>query len=147
MASPIVVAVAETGLTPAMVEAVARLAGSGESQDAPVTVVHVARVWGTSLGLQHPALQPNRGERATAEAIVVEAGRMLRARDVAADALVISGRDTGKTLAAAAARAGTAAIVVGRGRRGRLARLLKGPDVARRLLARATCTIIIVDEL
>jgi nucleotide-binding universal stress UspA family protein len=145
MARPIVVAVAETGLTPAMVETVARLAGRGGSQDAPVTVVHVARVWGTSLGIQHPALQPNKSERTAAEAIVVEAGRALRARGVAADALVISGRDTGKTLAAAAARAGAAAVVVGRSRRGPLARLLKGPGVARRLLAQINCTLVVVE--
>jgi nucleotide-binding universal stress UspA family protein len=141
---PIVVAVGRAGLSERMVEMVARLAGTGDRQEAAVTVVRVARVWGTALGLQHPALQPSTGERRAAQDVVVRAALLLRARGVEAEAVVTSGRDTGKALAATARRASASAIVVGRSSAGRLSRLLRGPDPARTLLDRASCTLIVV---
>lgn len=145
MAGPIVVAVGDKGLSAPLAAMVARLAGTGQRQQAGVTVIHVAKVWGTSLGLQHPSLQPNAAERGAAQQIAARAVHELRGRGVAAEALVISGRDAGKALAAAARRAGAGTIVVGRGRRGRLDRLLRGPDAARTLLNRAPCTVVVVD--
>jgi nucleotide-binding universal stress UspA family protein len=141
---PIVVAVGSAGLNERMVEMVARLAGTGDRQEAVVTVVHVARVWGTALGIQHPALQPSTGERSAAQDVVVRAALQLRVRGVEAEAVVTSGRDTGKALVATARRAGASAIVVGRSSTGRLSRLLRGPDPARTVLDRASCTLIVV---
>ena len=143
---PILVAVGSAGLTERMVETVVRLAGAGERQEAAVTVVHVARVWGTALGIQHPALQPSAGERTAAQDLVVRAALQLRAHGVASEPVVTSGRDTGKALAAAARRADASAIVVGRSASGRLSRLLRGPDPARTLLDRASCTLIVVGD-
>ena len=143
---PIVVAVGSAGLSERMVEMVARLAGTGDRQEAAVTVVHVARVWGTALGIQHPALQPSAGERSAAQDVVVRAALQLHAHGVEAEALVTSGRDTGKALAATARRTGASAIVVGRSVAGRLSRLLRGPDPARTLLDRASCTLIVVRD-
>jgi nucleotide-binding universal stress UspA family protein len=51
-----------------------------------------------------------------------------------------------KALAATARRAGASAIVVGRSSAGRLSRLLRGPDPARTLLDRASCTLIAVRD-
>jgi nucleotide-binding universal stress UspA family protein len=143
---PIVVAVGSSGLSERMVETVVRLAGTGDRQEAAVTVVHVARVWGTALGLQHPALQPSAGERRAAQDVVMRAALQLRAHGIEAEAVVTSGRDTGKALAATAHRAGASAIVVGRSSAGRLSRLLRGPDTARTLLDRASCTLIAVRD-
>src|SRR5205085_5486042 len=112
-------------------------AGTVDRQEAAVTVVHVARVWGTALGIQHPALQPTAGERTAAQDVVVRAALRLRACGVEAEALVTSGRDTGKALTATARRTGASAIVVGRSSAGRLSRLLLGSDPARTLVDRA----------
>ena len=142
---PIIVAVGRSGMSMRMVDAVVRLAGAGNDQDAAVTVVHVARVWGTSLGLQHPALQPSASERGAAQEVAARAAQALRDRGVQADALVISGRDSGKALAAAAQRRGAGTIVVGRSEAGVVGRLLRGPDPARVLLSRAGCALLIVD--
>ncbi len=140
----IVVAVGPGGLSESVVATVERLAGSGEAQVSAVTVVHVAKVWGSGLGLQHPALQPSAAERDTAQRLAARAALELCERGVDAEALVTSGRDMGKALAAVARRAGADLVVVGRGRSGRLNRLLRGPDPARRLLDLASCTIVVV---
>lgn len=141
----IVVAVGPNGLSESVAATVARLAGSGDAQFAAVTVVHVAKVWGTSLGLQHPALQPTATERGTAQQLAARAALELCERGVEAEALVTSGRDVGKALAAAARRSEATTIVVGRGRAGRISRLLRGPNPARRLLDLASCTLVIVE--
>ena len=143
---PIIVAVGSAGLSERTIETVVRLAGTGDRQEAAVTMVHVARVWGTALGIQHPALQPSAGERSAAQDLVVRAALQLHAHGVEAEALVTSGRDTGKALAATARRGGASAIVVGRSAAGRLSRLLRGPDPARTLLDRASCTLIVVRD-
>ncbi len=140
----ILVAVGSAGLAPAMIETVARLAGTGARQEQAVTVVHVARVWGTGLGIQHPALQPNAGERSAAQQVAWQAAVALRQRGVETEPLVVSGRDTGKALAAVARRRDAATVVVGRSGAGRMSRLLRGPDAARRLLAGTTCTVVVV---
>jgi nucleotide-binding universal stress UspA family protein len=70
----------------------------------------------------------------------------LRAHGFEVEAVVTSGRDTGKALAAPARRAGASAVVVGRRSAGRLSRLLRGPDPARTLLDRALCTLIAVRD-
>ncbi len=143
MVAPILVVV--TGDVSAdMADLVSRIAGTGEGQRAEVTVVHVARVWGTGLGLQHPALQPNAAERAGAQELVTRAIQTLRDRGVRADALVLASRDAGKAVAGEARRRGASTIVVERSDTGRLDRFLRGPDLARALLDRTTCTILAV---
>lgn len=142
----IVVAVGAAGLTPPMVETVARLAGTGAAQEHLVTVVHVARVWGSGLGIQHPALQPSADERTAAQQIARQAAVDLRSREVDAEPLVISGRDTGKALAALARRKGATTVVVGRSRSSRLGRLLHGPDPARRVLGGTSCTVVVASS-
>ena len=129
-----------------MVETVVRLAGTGDREEAAVTVVHVARVWGTALGLQHPALQPSAGERRAAQDVVMRAALQLRAHGIEVEAVVTSGRNTGKALAATARCAGASAIVVGRSSASRLSRLLRGPDPARTLLDRVSCILIAVRD-
>lgn len=143
MAAPVVVVVT-ANLGTEMAQLIARIVGTGESQQAEITVVHVARVWGNSLGLQHPALQPNAAERANAQEIATQAVQMLRDIGVTADALVLASRDAGKMVAEAARRRGAGTIIVERNDTGRIDRILRGPDLARALLDRTTCTIIAV---
>ncbi len=140
----ILVAVGKSGLPAPMLDLVVRLAGTGDQQHTSVTVVHVAKVWGTGLGIQHPALQPTASERTAAQEIAARAALDLQARGIEAEALVIAGRDVGKALAAAATRAGASMLVVGRGSAGRLSRLLRGPDPASVLLHRSRCTLLVV---
>lgn len=142
----ILVAVSAAGLTERMAETVARLAGTGERQDGAVTVVHVAKVWGSSLGIQHPALRPTRGERTAAREVAARAALALRERGVEAEALVVSGRDAGKALADVARRMGAEMVIVGRTDSTLLGRLLRGADPARVLLNRLGCTLVIVDD-
>ncbi len=145
-AGPILVAVGPHGLSERMIDAVVRLAGCGERQRHPVTLVHVARVWGTGLGIQHPALYPSASERGAAHEVVTRAGQALREHGVQADALITASRDVAKAIARAALRADAHAIVVGRNPAGRVARLLRGADPARGLLNRAhlTCSVVVV---
>lgn len=143
---PIIVAVGAAGLSKTMAELVARLAGTGEGQTAAVTVVHVAKVWGTALGLQHPALQPSAHERAGARDLVARAALELCDRGVEAEALLVSGRNVGKALAGVARRQGAGMVVIGRHSGGRLSRLLRGPDPARVVLSRVACTLVIADD-
>jgi nucleotide-binding universal stress UspA family protein len=128
-----------------MVEVVERLAGTGSDQEAKVTVVHIAKVWGTSLGIQHPALKPSSTERSAAQQVAAQAALDLRHRGVEAEALVVTGRDVGQALAGTAERAGAGALVVGRSNAGPLSRLLRGQDPARVLLGRSSCTLVVVE--
>jgi nucleotide-binding universal stress UspA family protein len=137
------VALTATALLTSAFALVAPLAGSGVGQHPPVIVVHVAKVWGTSLGLQHPSLKPSAAEIGTAQDLAARAAQDMHAAGVVAEALVISGRDVGKALAPAAERAGASAIVIGRGRGGRLSRLLRSPDPARAVMGRIRCTLVV----
>lgn len=60
-------------------EVIQRVIEIADPHGAKVTVVGVARIYGTSLGLPHPGLQPNRKELDDLRAIIDEAaGRLVR---------------------------------------------------------------------
>lgn len=93
--------------------AVERAAQLAAPAGAPVHVLSVARVWGTSLGLPSPGLLPTRQEWDEQRAVVDGAVRALEARGVEARGSVIGTRAAAKRIASEARRLGCEAIVMG----------------------------------
>jgi hypothetical protein len=87
-------------------------------------VVTVARIHGSSFGLQHPGLMPNKKERDAAAAIVTTAIKALHKAGVKADGEVVITRSPGRSFAKAARSARDVKhVVVDEARGGRLGRL------------------------
>jgi Universal stress protein family len=61
-------------------EAVDRAASLATPEHAKITVLSIARVWGTSLGIPHPGLQPTPAEWEAQRRIVNQAAGLLRRR-------------------------------------------------------------------
>jgi hypothetical protein len=110
-------------------------------EDRPLTVVHVvsiARIWGTSLGLPHPGLRPNRLELEEQQEIVHAALRDVERRGFPGKTRIMMTRNPAKVIARHAESIGASAIVVGdpasRGGAGLLRSILWNPvrDMARR---------------
>jgi hypothetical protein len=82
----------------------------------PASFVHVmsiARIWGTSLGIQHPGLFPSKREWKEQLEIVGNAVRSLKNAGLDARGGVIATRNPSKVIAREASRLGCSAIVVG----------------------------------
>ncbi len=100
----------------AMAEAV-RLADG-----ARVRVVTIARIHGSSFGLQHPGLMPTKSERDRAQAHVTAAIKALHRAGLKADGEVVMTRSPGRSFTRAARAAGATRVVIddtGGGRLGR----------------------------
>jgi nucleotide-binding universal stress UspA family protein len=80
---------------------------------APVHVIAIARVHGTSLGFPHPGLMPTKAEWERQRGIVTAAVKALRKRGVKCDGRVVGTRAAAKRIVAEAARLGCDAIVMG----------------------------------
>ena len=91
------------------VELAARLA---KQAGAEVHVLSIARVWGTSLGLPHPALMPNRRELKEQHERVAAALAILKRRGVAASGQVLGTRNAAKRIVTEARRRRVDAIVM-----------------------------------
>jgi nucleotide-binding universal stress UspA family protein len=78
-----------------------------------VHVLSTARIWGTSLGLQHPGLFPTKREWQTQLEIVGDAVRTVRRAGLEAKGGVIATRNSSKVITRQAGRFGCSAIVVG----------------------------------
>jgi Universal stress protein family len=88
----------------------------GEGADAPVPVVHVlaiARIWGTSLGIPHPGLYPNRHEIDEQRRIVDAATVAVARRGFQVKGRILSTRNAAKVIGRFAESIGASAIVVG----------------------------------
>lgn len=82
--------------SPEVLDETVRLAGE---RTAKVAVLQLLRVWGTGLGLPHPALKPNRQEQQAALDTLDAALSYLEARDVPlAGHLVIGTRHPAKAI-------------------------------------------------
>jgi nucleotide-binding universal stress UspA family protein len=81
--------------------------------DAPVHVLTIARIWGTSLGFPNPGLYPSKREWDTQRAIVDETVRALERKGVEADGHVIGARNATKRIVREARRLHCGAIVMG----------------------------------
>jgi nucleotide-binding universal stress UspA family protein len=80
---------------------------------APVHVLAIARIWGTSLGFPNPGLYPSRSEWDKQRAIVDTAVRALERAGVEADGHVIGARNATKRIVREAIRLHCGAIVMG----------------------------------
>jgi len=91
------------------VELAARLA---KQTGAEVHVLSIARVWGTSLGLPHPALMPNKLELKEQQDRVAAALALLKRRGVSASGQVLGTRNAAKRIVIEAGRRRVDAIVM-----------------------------------
>ena len=76
-----------------------------EAAESRVRVVTVARIHGSSFGLQHPGLMPNKKEKEAAQQVVTDAIRALQKRGLKADGEVVITRNPGRSFAAVATSA------------------------------------------
>jgi nucleotide-binding universal stress UspA family protein len=93
-----------------VVDQAARLARSPRSF---VHVISIARIWGTSLGIQHPGLFPTKLEWKAQLEIVGGAVRLLKGAGLEAKGGVIASRNPSKVISREAARLQCSAIVMG----------------------------------
>jgi hypothetical protein len=120
------VLLASTGktFTEAAIAEAARLAGGPVG--GRVRVVSVARIHGSSFGLQHPGLMPSKQEKDAAQAIVVTAIKSLQRSGLKADGEVVITRSPARSFTRAARAAGASHVVLDTPHGGHLTRLDAG---------------------
>jgi hypothetical protein len=125
---PAGVLLASTGkpFTEAAIAEAARLAGQLGTGGGRVRVITVARVHGTSFGLQHPGLMPNKQEKDAAQAIVTKAIKSLQRSGLKADGEIAITRSPAKSFTRAARAAGATQVVLDNPPGGLLSRLDAG---------------------
>ena len=96
-------------ISPAAAEFAARIA---QPRRAPVHVLSIARVWGTSFGLPNPGLLPSKREWDAQRRLVAEAVALLRSRGIEATGQVLGTRNAAKRIVAEAERRRCDAIVM-----------------------------------
>jgi hypothetical protein len=103
------VLLASTGrpFTDAAITEAVRLAGGGR-----VRVVTIARIHGSSFGLQHPGLMPNKKEKDAAQAIVTKAIKTLQRSGLKADGEVVITRSPARSFTRTARSAGASHVVL-----------------------------------
>jgi hypothetical protein len=111
---PAGVLLASTGkpFTDAAIAEAARLAGQLGTGGGRVRVITVARVHGSSFGLQHPGLMPNKQEKDAAQAIVTKAIKSLQRSGIKADGEIAITRSPGSSFTRAARAAGATQVVL-----------------------------------
>jgi len=114
---------------------------------APVSVLSVARVWGTSLGLPNPGLLPSKGEWDTQRKLVARAVKELRRRGVEASGNVVGTRRAAKRIVREAERLECGAIVMaGDPPRNRLLADFMWSQEPQRVLRRAPVPVYLVPD-
>jgi nucleotide-binding universal stress UspA family protein len=93
-------------------EAIAVATRIAKRSGAPVHVLTIARIWGTSFGFPNPGLYPSKREWDTQRAIVDETVRSLERKGVQADGHVIGARNATKRIVREARRLRCGAIVM-----------------------------------
>lgn len=96
------------------------------AQGRRVRVISVARIHGSSFGLQHPGLMPNKKEKDAARALVASAIKSLQRSGLKADGEVVVTRSPARSFARAARAAGASHVVLDRPAGGLLTRLDAG---------------------
>lgn len=84
-----------------------------EKVGAEVHVLSIARIWGTSFGLPHPGLLPNKREMQERHDSVATVVRWLKRHRVVAEGQVTGARNAAKRILAEARRCRADAIVMG----------------------------------
>jgi hypothetical protein len=77
-------------------------AARAREESARVRVVTVARIHGSSFGLQHPGLMPSKKEKDAAQQVVTDAIRALQKKGLKADGEVVITRNPGRAFAGVA---------------------------------------------
>jgi hypothetical protein len=130
--APVLIATNGLPVPGAAVRAALRMSGGG-----PVAVVSIARLYGSSLGLQNPGLMPSRKEMVAQQDIVAQAIRAIETRGVEAWGQIALSRRPARTIAAAAnARRADHVIVVRAEQPARWRQVVEGDlvkEVARKL--------------
>ena len=93
-------------------DTVAFAAGLALPTAAPVQVLSIARVWGTSLGFPNPNLYPSKQEWDQQRELVAEAVRALEQRGLQATGQVVATRNATRRIVETARRTGCGAIVM-----------------------------------
>jgi nucleotide-binding universal stress UspA family protein len=93
-------------------DAIALAVRLAKRSDAPVHVLTIARIWGTSLGFPNPGLYPSKQEWDKQRAIVDGTVRALERAGVEADGHVIGARNATKRIVREATRLRCGAIVM-----------------------------------
>lgn len=93
--------------------AVAFAAWLAKNAGGAVHVLSIARVWGTSLGLPHPGLMPNKREWQAQHDLVAEALKGLKRQGIEGTGQVLSSRNAGKRILKEARQRNIDAIVMG----------------------------------
>lgn len=123
-AAGVLLASAGQPFTGAAIAEAVRLAGGPAG--GRVRVITVARVHGSSLGLQHPGLMPSKKEKDAAQAIVTHAIRSLQRVGLKADGEVVITRSPARSFTRAARAAGASHVVLDNPPGGPLTRLDTG---------------------
>jgi len=120
------VLLASTGkpFSEAAIAEAARLAGGPVG--GRVRVITIARIHGTSFGLQHPGLMPNKKEKDAAQAIVTQAIKSLQRSGLKADGEIVITRSPVRSFTRAARAASAAHVVLDNPQGGPLTRLDAG---------------------
>jgi K+-sensing histidine kinase KdpD len=121
-----------TAAIPISPEVLARTVELASPEHARITVVSVARVYGTSLGFPNPGLQPNRLEIEQNKRIIEEAAAALRKEGFDVRVAMSKSRNAPKMIARWAKAKNFHAIVVPDPERPRWRRTLEG-DIAREI--------------
>jgi nucleotide-binding universal stress UspA family protein len=120
-AAGVLLASAGQPFTDAAIAEAARLAGARPG--VRVRVITIARIHGTSFGLQHPGLMPSKKEKDAAQAIVTRAIKILQRSGLKADGEVVITRSPARSFTRAARAAGAAHVVLDNPPGGPLTRL------------------------
>jgi len=110
--NPASVLLASDGRSPPSATAMERAAALASAADAPVAVVVIAKVHGTSFGLPNPGLMPTKAELKERTGWVDSAIRDLGRRGIGADGQVATTRRGVKLLAKIARLRGVSAVVM-----------------------------------
>lgn len=94
-------------------EVIARAAGLLAAEGGRVTVLTVARLWGTSFGLPNPGLRPSKREMDEQKEIMISALDRLDAMGIEADGHIVTTRHPSKSIRKAIRRGGIDAVVMG----------------------------------
>lgn len=106
------------------------------SEGAPVAVVTIARIYGSSLGLPNPGLMPTKKEMAEQRVIVERALGALERKGIESWGQVAASRRPAKTIAEVATARGAKHVLVVRPEQSQLRRIVEGDlaaEVARKL--------------
>ena len=121
----------------------ARLAGGPVG--GRVRVITIARIHGSSFGLQHPGLMPNKKEKDAAQAIVTKAIKSLQHSGLKADGEVVITRSPARSFTRAARAAGASHVVLDNPPGGPLTRLDTGATARYLRYRLRNATLALVD--